>query len=127
VTPSGLVAGETLADFSGTLAYGGSSQGAINAGLYVITPLGLSNPNYRISYLNGVLTINPPNPGDVTNPNTDTTPIDTTLTGLGDLLAGLEPTAAGDEDQEKIKAKYRKDGSPVGVRAGGVKLPPMMR
>ena len=59
VTYSGFVNGETASVLGGTLAYGGSSQGAINAGSYVITPSGLSSGNYAISYVNGALTINP--------------------------------------------------------------------
>ena len=58
VTYSGLLNGETSAVLSGTLAYGGSSQNAINAGSYVITPSGLSSNNYSISYANGSLTVN---------------------------------------------------------------------
>lgn len=44
---------------SGTLVYSGSSASATNAGSYVITPGGLvsSNPQYVVSYVNGVLNI----------------------------------------------------------------------
>jgi hypothetical protein len=59
VSYNGLVGGETAAVLSGTLAYNGSSQGAKDAGSYTITPGGLSSNNYVISYLNGLLTINP--------------------------------------------------------------------
>jgi hypothetical protein len=44
---------------SGTLAYSGSSQGARNAGTYVITPGGLSSSNYAVSFADGALTVNP--------------------------------------------------------------------
>jgi filamentous hemagglutinin family protein len=45
---------------SGTLAYSGTSQGAINAGGYLITPGGYYSiqQGYDISYVNGTLTIN---------------------------------------------------------------------
>jgi len=45
----------------GTLAYSGTSQGAINAGGYVITPGGYysNQQGYDISYANGALTITP--------------------------------------------------------------------
>ncbi|MBI5438224.1 MAG: caspase family protein [Nitrosomonadales bacterium] len=45
---------------SGTLAYGGSSQGAANAGSYTITASGLysDQQGYDISYVNGALTVN---------------------------------------------------------------------
>ncbi len=44
---------------SGTLAYGGTSQGAINAGSYVVAPTGLfsNQQGYDISFVNGALTI----------------------------------------------------------------------
>ncbi len=45
----------------GTASFSGSSQGAINAGSYVITPSGLysDQQGYLISYAPGTLTINP--------------------------------------------------------------------
>jgi len=58
VAYSGWVNGETAAVLGGALAYGGTSQGAINAGSYLITPSGLTSGNYTISYVNGALTIN---------------------------------------------------------------------
>lgn len=54
---SGFVNGETAAALGGTLAFGGSSQGAVNAGQYNITPSGLSSSNYTITYSSGTLTI----------------------------------------------------------------------
>ncbi|MDD5384454.1 MAG: MBG domain-containing protein, partial [Gallionella sp.] len=59
VAYSGFVNGETSAVLGGTLAYGGTSQGAINTGSYVITPNGLSSGNYTLSYVDGALTVNP--------------------------------------------------------------------
>ncbi|MFZ2540654.1 MAG: autotransporter-associated beta strand repeat-containing protein, partial [Gallionella sp.] len=59
VTYTGLVNGETSAVLGGVLAYGGTSQGAINAGSYVITPSGLTSTNYAISYFGGALSITP--------------------------------------------------------------------
>jgi filamentous hemagglutinin family protein len=59
VTYSGLVNGDTSSLLGGTLAYSGTSQNAINAGTYVITPSGLTNSlGYTLSYTNGALTIN---------------------------------------------------------------------
>ncbi len=57
VTYSGFVNGETSAVLGGTLSYGGSSQGATDAGSYVITPQGLTAGNYDITFANGALTI----------------------------------------------------------------------
>jgi len=57
VTYSGFVNGEGSSVLGGTLNYGGTSQGAINAGSYTITPNGLTGGNYLITYSNGALTI----------------------------------------------------------------------
>ena len=54
---SGFVNNESSAVLSGTLAYAGTSQGAKNAGSYVITPQGLSSANYALSFVDGVLRI----------------------------------------------------------------------
>jgi filamentous hemagglutinin family protein len=45
----------------GTLSYGGSSQGAVAAGTYAITPEGLysDQQGYLISYVSGTLTVDP--------------------------------------------------------------------
>lgn len=59
VTYAGFVGGETSSVLLGTLAYTGTSQGARNAGSYVITPGGLIAFNYDITYAAGALTINP--------------------------------------------------------------------
>jgi len=58
---SGFVNGETSAVLGGSLSYSGSAQGAINQGTYAITPGGLSSGNYSLTYINGVLTLNPSN------------------------------------------------------------------
>ena len=59
VSYSGFMNGETSAVLGGTVAYGGTSQTATNAGSYLITPSGLTSGNYSLSYTNGTLTINP--------------------------------------------------------------------
>jgi len=59
VTYSGFVNSETSAVLGGTLGFGGTSQGARNAGSYVITPNGLTSANYTVNFANGTLTINP--------------------------------------------------------------------
>ena len=58
VSYSGFVNGETSSVLAGSLAYGGTAQGAINAGAYAITASGLSSGNYDISYVAGSLTVN---------------------------------------------------------------------
>jgi hypothetical protein len=72
VSYAGFVNGEGLSVLKGALAYGGSSQGAIQAGTYSIIPEGLSSANYAISYLNGslVITQTPVIPASVNTSNT---------------------------------------------------------
>ena len=59
VTYVGFVGMENEAVLGGTLTYGGTSQGAINTGSYLITPGGYTSSNYAISYVDGTLTISP--------------------------------------------------------------------
>ena len=57
---TGLVNGESINVLGGSLVYGGSSQGAVNVGGYLITPGGLTASNYTISYVDGALLITTP-------------------------------------------------------------------
>jgi trimeric autotransporter adhesin len=59
VTYSGFVNGETTSVLGGTLGYSGDSQGAINAGSYLLTPDGVTSGNYAITYDSGALLVNP--------------------------------------------------------------------
>jgi hypothetical protein len=59
VSYTGFAAGESAADLTGVLAYGGSSQGATAPGNYLITPGGLSAANYTLVFLDGVLNLVP--------------------------------------------------------------------
>ena len=59
VVYSGFVNNETAAVLGGTLAYVGNSQGALNAGSYLITPNGLSSSDYAMNYTSGALVISP--------------------------------------------------------------------
>ncbi len=59
VSYSGFVNGETASVLGGTLSYGGTAQGAVNAGTYTLSASGLTATNYTISYTAGQLTINP--------------------------------------------------------------------
>ena len=56
---SGFVNGETAAVLGGSLVWGGTSQGAVNAGSYTIVPSGQTSGNYTITYHDGTLTILP--------------------------------------------------------------------
>lgn len=55
----GFVNGETASVLGGTLVYGGTAQGAMNAGRYRLTASGLSSGNYDITYTAGTLTVTP--------------------------------------------------------------------
>ncbi|MBP9737201.1 MAG: filamentous hemagglutinin N-terminal domain-containing protein [Rhodoferax sp.] len=59
VSYSGFMGADTVASLTGTLSFGGTSQGAVNAGTYTIVPSGLSGSNYAITYGSGTLTISP--------------------------------------------------------------------
>ncbi|WP_304441715.1 S-layer family protein [Limnohabitans sp. G3-2] len=59
VSYSGFVNSETAYVLGGTLNYTGTSQGARNAGSYVITPAGLSSSNYAVSFADGSLSVTP--------------------------------------------------------------------
>jgi hypothetical protein len=59
VTYSGYAAGETYTVLTGSLTYGGASQGATATGSYAISPSGLAAANYRLSFVDGLLTITP--------------------------------------------------------------------
>lgn len=56
---NGVTYSNVGAVLSGTVAYGGTSQGAVNVGSYVLSPTGLfsNQQGYDISYVNGALTI----------------------------------------------------------------------
>ena len=43
---------------SGSVSYGGTAQGAVNAGSYTLTASGLTSSNYTIAYVGGSLTVN---------------------------------------------------------------------
>jgi len=57
VAYSGFVNGETTAVLTGVLSYGGTSQGAVEVGNYLLTPQGLNSGNYAIDYRNGTLSV----------------------------------------------------------------------
>ncbi|HOI74492.1 MAG TPA: filamentous hemagglutinin N-terminal domain-containing protein [Syntrophales bacterium] len=73
VTYAGFVNGENDSVLGGLLAYGGSSQGAVQAGTYSIDPSGLTSSNYDLRFVNGILTVVAATPPDV-NPSGTVTP-----------------------------------------------------
>jgi hypothetical protein len=56
---SGFITGEDETVLGGLLTYSGSSQGAVDAGDYIITPEGLTSDNYDIDFEDGTLTVDP--------------------------------------------------------------------
>ncbi|MGJ0455719.1 YDG domain-containing protein [Aliarcobacter cryaerophilus] len=58
ITFNGFVNSETASLLGGNLVYSGTSQGAKDAGNYIISGSGLTSNNYNISFVNGKLTIN---------------------------------------------------------------------
>jgi hypothetical protein len=67
---TGFVNGDTSAILGGALAYGGTSQGAVNAGSYTIIPGGYSNGRgYALAYANGTLEITGSNSTPAINGN----------------------------------------------------------
>ena len=62
-TVSGLLGSDTAASaITGTITYGGTSQGAAATGTYSITGSNLSSGNYNLTYVNGVLNLTFINP-----------------------------------------------------------------
>jgi hypothetical protein len=58
VSYSGFVAGDNATNsLTGNVAYGGTSQGAVNAGSYGVTVSGLASGNYALTYAAGTLDI----------------------------------------------------------------------
>jgi len=72
VAYAGFVNGETIAVLSGALTYAGTSQGAVNAGNYVLTPGGQTSGNYAITYNDGALTVNQAGLTITANPDSKT-------------------------------------------------------
>jgi filamentous hemagglutinin family protein len=59
VSYSGFAPGEDASVLSGALHYGGSAQGARNAGSYALAAAGLHSANYDVRFVDGLLTLNP--------------------------------------------------------------------
>lgn len=126
VSYSGLVNSETAAVLGGSLVYTGTSQGATNAGIYAITPGGLTSSNYALSFASGALTITaaPPNGGTTgQDPSIQQAAITVALqaasqaggavsSGGGTAGGGVLPPTGG-------VTEFRVEGSARGVANGG--------
>ena len=91
VTYDGLVNGDTPAALAGTLAFTTGAGGTSGAGSYVVTPSGLSSPNYAIAYGAGTLTVTKAGAQPVL-----ATGLSPSVYGQGvTLTANVAPTPAG--------------------------------
>jgi len=86
---SPFVNGETSSVLGGALSYGGTSQGAMNAGNYAITPSGLISNNYDISYVDSTLTIDKANAKVIANNASKTQGQTLNFTGSEFISSGL--------------------------------------
>jgi hypothetical protein len=145
VSYAGFVNGEGLSVLAGALAYGGNSQGAIQAETYSIIPEGLSSANYAISYLNDklVITQTPVIPNTVTTNQPSETlenPIVLVITkqpirdtyNLEDQRVSLQVAtifADGKNENEAVNVAYKeirkrpKSKTPIEIENGGIRLP----
>jgi len=109
----------------GTLAYSGTSQGAVNAGSYLITPGGYYSTGqngYDIGYVNGVLTIS--SPAAPTAPAPVATAANTT-SFLPDLINTMLIPGGGasGSSQSTIGTGNKKTPPPAVVAVNGEILP----
>jgi hypothetical protein len=87
VTYNGFVNGQNSSVLSGTIIFGGNSQGAVNVGTYTIIPSGQTSSNYAINYVDGTLTINPAliNPAPINPAPINPAPINPAQVTVGNL------------------------------------------
>ena len=103
VTNSGFVNGDTASVLTGTVAFGGSSQGAIAVGTYAITPSGLANGlGYAISFVDGTLTVSAQQAATVFKP-LPVQPVTPTDTGTGGGLIGSGARWRSQEPQDALR------------------------
>lgn len=111
VTYTGFVNGETAAVLAGALTYGGTAQGAKDAGTYTITPGGLASTNYAIQNTSGSLTITAQ--GIVWDTAKVLIAMVTAMGGgaaggtvSGDLAAAFMRASTGEANDEKAASEY---------------------
>jgi hypothetical protein len=126
VAYSGFANGETVAVLGGSLAYGGTSQGAMALGSYTIIPSGLTSGNYTIGYANGQLNIVEPPPVPTHQPGQMRDQVSSLLTsfntspfGQSDIhnLPILPPTAG-----EQGNGEQGPDNNLLLLLNGGIRL-----
>ncbi len=91
VVYSSFVNFENESVLGGALVFGGNSQGATNAGTYIITPSGLTSGNYEITFNSGALTVNK------ANATIDVPDVTFTYDGDSHGVTGTATGAAGED------------------------------
>ena len=109
-TPDGFVNGDSMASLNGSLIVSTAATASSPAGSYVITPSGVSSPNYALIFQNGTLTVAPaatvttvvasPDPAGLNQPVTLTASVAVVAPGAG--------TPAGN-------VTFFDNGTPLGV------------
>jgi len=105
VSYTGFVNNETNTALSGTLAFSGNSQGAINAETYAITPGGLTSNNYNINFGNGTLTVN--KAAATVTANSDTL----TYNGLEQSVTGFTVSGLVNNEAASVLTVFTSGGS----------------
>ncbi|AHL77234.1 filamentous hemagglutinin [Stutzerimonas stutzeri] len=108
VSYSGFVNGEGASVLGGGLTYGGSAQGAVNAGSYDLSASGLTSANYDIAFVDGVLSIAP-------QPSSEPT---TAPPSYNNILAAIQ--SSNDAAQETISFST---SDPYQISGTGIRMP----
>ncbi len=117
VTGSGFKTGETVANLLGTVSYGGTSQGAVNAGSYTLSASGYysGQSGYDISFADGALTVNKAaltvTADDASRAFGDANPAFAVsysgfVTGEDETMLGTAPTASSAADATSAAGDY---------------------
>ena len=107
---NGFAAGESVANLTGALTYGGTAQGAKAAGSYSIAPGGLTASNYAVQFADGTLTIRPPDA------------VTTALGGPG-LTAAYNSALQGTRELKRGSGKETFEASPTRIDGCGMRMP----
>ena len=93
---SGFVNGERAAVLGGVLGYAGSSQNAVDAGRYVLKPIGLTSGNYDLQTVNGALTVAKANATITASSRT------VTYNGLSQTVTGFTATGLANGEAASV-------------------------
>ncbi|KAA0675787.1 MBG domain-containing protein, partial [Roseomonas genomospecies 6] len=135
VTYDGFVNGETAAVLGGTPRFGGSAQGAVDVGRYVISVSGLTSGNYDIRYVDGELVVsqrmltdstdsagrlpgkaNPTQTTDRVDGGRDRAAVPASTAGTHAITSG-SMTAGGNSDLRFLPGNFTVSPQPPGIAA----------